>query len=38
MNEGVLLSHLYEEITYHIATQTSLFFSQIEVMLQLLLH
>lgn len=30
--------HLYEEITYHIATQTSLLFSQIEVMLQLLLH
>lgn len=30
--------HLCEAITYHIATQTSLFFSQIAVMLQLLLH
>lgn len=30
--------HLYAEITYHIATQTSLLSSQIEVMLQLLLH
>ena len=32
------LSHLKDEITYHTAAQTSLFFSQIEVMLQLLLH